>query len=520
MPISFVNEMRQFIAGMGEGDWIDVDVQTKSGNLNLGMRPLLIPLGEANKVLGFPDWGLNSPDHLEPGCTKYADGSVSFNRFGNDEGYEPLILHRNFHGVKPEYREISEDFRLFHNLFYDAKNSKYIKVREDGEEVEVVRIADEKISIRAIELKQFLAIREMKLALLVDLRRKYDQPLDQIYQGDTSWNETGSDFVLNYSMGDGMFRDSSFVRVLGKKLISGYAKEDSDYWPYNEHKRNNQKYIEFIVGIDSRGKEVTLPCYPYGDEYLTPVYFRSEVLNRYYENPSKYSVQDGHLYCAGLWGVQIDNDNADYVIVFLGDIGRDIPVREHGYWRTFNIPPAGGMSKTAFRRSFMAEFANPDRKDLLFKHELSLFNTDWRTKYGWDLFKPLAEADKHCFKSLRIPATDQQNEFDAQIMNLTKVLVDSLNEAEIEKHVASVPDQKGIGKFEAYLEAKGISGAARHIEFLRDLQALRSSGAAHRKGRNYEKVVRKIGLHEQDPRKVYEDLLAKAVELLGALKTI
>jgi hypothetical protein len=479
-----------------------------------------VPNDKVAGVLKTESWGHTSPDTLHPGCTRYGDGSIAYHRFGNDAGYEPIVIYRSFHGVKPPYLDISEEFKLFHNLFFDKKNDKYFKVRDDGAEVEVIRQSENRISIRTVELKQFLAIREMHLALLFDLRRKFPRNVSDYDLSKTTGNEKGPNFIYLYAMGDAMFKkDGAFVRVLGKSVVEGYSKQDSDFWPYNEAD-DAPSYLEFICGLDQKGRETSLPCNPHGGGYLTPVYFRPEVLSKYYNNPTKYSVEDGHLRCAALWSVQIDNDNPNYVCVFLGDIGRDIPQSEHGYWRSFNIPPAGPMSETAVRRSFMAEFADPQRKDLLFKQQLSLFSEEWRRKHQWDFFKPLTEADQHCLASLRIPATDEQNEFDTQVMYLTKLIVDSLNEAEIAKEITSGPDQKGIGKLEEYLKAKGAPGYSKSTEFLRDLQALRSTGAAHRKGSNYEKTAKKLGLHERDPRSVYQGLLSRAIEFLTTLKGI
>jgi hypothetical protein len=55
------------------------------------------------------------------------------------------------------------------------------------------------------------------------------------------------------------------------------------------------------------------------------------------------------------------------VIVFLGDLGRDLPESERAYWRSFNIAPDGPpLSTTAFTRSIRGWFADPARTDLAF----------------------------------------------------------------------------------------------------------------------------------------------------------
>ena len=66
-------------------------------------------------------------------------------------------------------------------------------------------------------------------------------------------------------MGDAMIRSKgSFVRVLGKSVVEGYSKRDSD-WPYSEAEDDAQVYMEFICRLDKKGREVALPCSPYGE---------------------------------------------------------------------------------------------------------------------------------------------------------------------------------------------------------------------------------------------------------------
>ncbi len=56
-----------------------------------------------------------------PGCSVYYDGEnevASYHRFGDDDGVEPLVVLRDFHGVLPTFLELSEEYRHFHNLFF------------------------------------------------------------------------------------------------------------------------------------------------------------------------------------------------------------------------------------------------------------------------------------------------------------------------------------------------------------------------------------------------------------------
>ena len=74
----------------------------------------------------------------------------------------------------------------------------------------------------------------------------------------------------------------------------------------------------------------------------TPVHFRRQVLDKYYQQPGKYAVDDSLLRCGRLWVMAIDNQHDDKVCAWLGDLGRDLPYQERLHWRAHNIPPLGG----------------------------------------------------------------------------------------------------------------------------------------------------------------------------------
>jgi hypothetical protein len=129
------------------------------------------------------------------------------------------------------------------------------------------------------------------------------------------------------------------------------------------------------------------------------------VLLKYYEEPEKYSVEDGYLRCAHLWSVHIDNDHPEYVMVFLGDLGRDLPSAERDHWRSANVVPTGGMSDTSFRRAFLSQFTDPQAPDLRFKQLYRKFRQDWRKQFGWDLFRDPVAADEHVLSGFAFRST-------------------------------------------------------------------------------------------------------------------
>ena len=117
---------------------------------------------------------------------------------------------------------------------------------------------------------------------------------------------------------------------------------------------------------------------------------------------------------------------------------------------------------------------------------------------GMDLFMPLSPADVHFYTALRVPLTNDQAEFDAQVLALTKILIDSINEERLSIEMTDVTaGEKAISKLGKYLRKIDVADAGKYIAFLRDLQALRSSGVAHRKGAKYDEVSDRFGIKEK-----------------------
>jgi len=529
-------------------DWIIKDIpvsqmQTvykygKQGWDNYCIFCALIPNSKAKEVLQDSSWDFHM-DQGEPGSVIYSPASgqerVVYLRYGTDNGMEPLIICRSFHGIKPSYVEISEEFRHFHHLYLDKKMNRFILIDNAGNDHVIIADNQDCIQIRLKEIKQFLAIKEMNLAIFFDCRIDSTLSLSELglNEGSQDYNEDS----LKYSRSYGDFRlfgdPKSFCRIWGKKIIPGFTKEKSGFWGFTEEKP--KQHVDFIIGVDKHGEDVMYSSGPGGlsnrnfdknpttPDYLTPVFFKKEVLDKYYQQPDKYSVEDSYLRCGGLWGAQMDNHHADKVIIWLGDLGRDLPYVEKLHWKSFNIQPTGRVSSTFFNRQICAIPTDTDQPDILFKHKYAELLKHSQKKLCWLLLLPLAPEDQHYFQSLRIPSTSDQKAFDEIIQGLTKTLIDSINEKQLKQLIPK--DKRGeikgsISRLEYVLQDVEVRDYEIHIQFLRDLQGLRSSGSAHRKGSKYQEVVTRLGLGDTPFSEFSRCLFEKATEYLGVLESV
>ena len=498
-------------------EMISVYLSKFDDNYNYGIYPVFVSKDIVNTIMNGNTWNFTYTDGY-PEIFE-SDEEIEYFRYGNNKGLEPLVITRNFYDVKEEYIEISEEFRLFHHLYYDFKENKYYKI-VDGNEYLVIDIQKDEVKIRLKEIKEFLVAKNMYLVLQFDMREHSLQRLEKLgLLEDENYQDDLLTYHLNYGDFEFSTTNNTFSRLLGKKLITPF-----------ENPRNEKinKSVEYIIDIDENGNEILFTSNP--DElsnnftskkdipdYLTPIFFKKEVLDKYYNQPSKYSITPSMLYCGSLWSMFIDNHQDDMVCVWLGDLGRSLSYEEQLYWRSFNIPPVGSISETYYKQQLLAEFTNSEHPEHIFKSNYNELAQISEEKLGWKFLLPLSKGDEHYFTTLRVPSTNEQKEFDELVLALTKVLIDSLNEKELNKYIDSdeLKDVKGsINRLQKILENNKIIDNIDAIDFLRKLQNLRSSSSAHRKGRNYKKSTKVFKIDNKSLSNVFENILSKSIEIL------
>ena len=500
-----------------------------------GIYCALIPSNQVKRALSKSAWDL-SLGHGIPSTIEYYKGGkkqAEYLRYGDDNGIEPLIINHYFnesqtnYGKRPNYSEISEEFRFFHRLYHDRGTDEYIKIDEEGNEEIVATVKPNCIKIRLKEIRQFLAVKEMYLSIQFSFQGDSEYSPEELGISEDERVSKGEKKPIRKTTADGdicwwhwQHRSYSNIRMLeGKRLIKSLPKSKSGFLGFAEE----PEYVEFIIGIDENGEEINhTPDAPY---HLTSVHFRKQVLDKYYGKPSIYSVEDSRVSCPW-WGMRIDNHHDDKVIVWLRDLC-SLPHTEQLHWRAHNIPPEGGLSETYFKRYVEGSFTViSDQPEHLFTQSYEILENESEKYLGWQLLLSLDPRDEYLLKGLRIPSTDEQRDFDELVSGLTKIIIDSLNQKELKKLISLKHEQslnpnqqenlKGsIGCLEIALSSCGVEDAADHITFLRKLQKLRSTGSAHRKGNNYQKIAKDFGIESHSLQAVFAGILWKALDVLN-----
>lgn len=451
------------------------------------------------------------------------------------DGFESILYYREFFGVEENYIELSQEFILLNNLRYNKNSKSYWAMYENGESEEAVKYIDATtIQIKMKFLRNYSSAKQMAILLFFDIRTKFDGKISDfgLEEFNTESKDNGLFYRLwggdiNRLLGSDMdFPTHVYSVLMGKKILMPAPVEACGYWPYEKE----ESYEDFIIGVDEFGKEIFNTCDPdklnnyFGSNpnapmYLTPVFFKRDVLQKYVNKPELYKIRDGYLSCHSLWSIEIDNHHKNCVVVYLGDLGRDLPESERGYWKSYNIVGEEGLSQVSFQRDFCNIFTESNMEDHKFQVLYGSLIKQWNTKYDWDLYLPLSVEDQYNLTQIRIPLGESQPEFDQLVLSLVKVLIDSLNEKQLIVPGDVQTDIKGISKLERWIQSNEAIGYENHIKFLRDLQKLRSTGSGHRKGKEYSKISNTFGLSEKSKIDVFEEILRKSNDFLKYMKT-
>ena len=511
----------------------------------------LIPPDQIEYILSNGHMSSGDPENMNGMPAAYCpsgESEIKYFRWGVDEdmyGAEPLVIKRRFSGMEENYIEILEEFRLFHNLYHEKETNTYIKIDDAGNKNKIAIVKPDEVQIRYQEIRQFLAIKEMYLSMLFEFDEYSTYSLQELgLSEDEPCKFMRQDLIFcrhhYYVIPSSLssfppyqgFRSAS--RLRGRRLIKPLPKSKSGFGDFAE----KPKYVKFIVDVADNGDEIFHTCDPYklsdrlgknsdAVSKYTVVHFRKQVLDKYYNEPSRYSIEDSMVRCRSLWSMQIDNHDPDKVCVYLDELGIHLPPAEQLHWREYNIPPEGGVSETFDRRMRRGEWASSDQPDILFKQSYEQLQKACDECLGWQLLKPLPPGDAHRLQRLRIPTVEEESHFKDLVSDLTSVLVEALNEKRLKDLIPNDQQQKikrGINRLEYVLEVQAITGAEKHIVFLRSLWGLRTTrSSSHLEildDKRYEKAAAHFDLNNMSRQEAFAKILGEAVEFLDFLISV
>ncbi len=462
-----------------------------------------------------------------PSLWENSSGELGYCRSGGSHGVEPIAIIQDHMAVLPRMLpQLLQEFYLYHNLWH-ADGSVYKKLTDDGTAEIACEVGEDIVRIRTKLLREFQAAAQLVLIKYVDSivatagSHHCGSPvLDREIRGE--------EHFLRLFVRENESTNDKFSLLTGKKVILPPSRFECGQWPFA--RQEDVEFQEFVIGETPEGDPIKSTCdpdaldnhfdlNPGAPHYLTSVYFSSDVLDRYYSDP-KYEVRDGYLACGGLWGVRVDNNHPEHVMVWLGDLGRDLPEKERHHWLTHNVfVPDGIPSETAIRRQLLGQWADADSPAWRLQAAYTRFRNDWAAEWGWDLFRDPDDDDPQLLPCLRVPPRGGDTEFGEQVKALHRLLVESINTRQLKSELpASEKDEKSIALLERWLDHKAHQQREQDVGYLRKINDLRNVGE-HRAGSKHKQVFQKHQIAD-DRREAISALFEEAISLLDSLGKI
>jgi len=412
---------------------------------------------------------------------------------------EPFTIFREFSGLFPDRPEIIQEFILYHNLFFDTSKNCYIEPRSEESVIEYDE--NQQIRIKTNFIRDFLAAKKMILVTCRDHKRHLKKKLSELTSEERIEIQNIST-LHNHSVTVFDYPREKYAcsNLYAKDILTPLAAPlHRDY----QSIKPDREYENFIVGVDEvSGKDEIVNCKQDGGmEFLQLAYFKKTVLDKYHGNSRLYRVEPRVIYSLDEWYLSCGINDSGFVHVHLGDL-QYLPFSEQQYWRQFNVRPQGGMSQESFRSDYMAEFVESSDPIHRFHNLCKQLDKKINDLFGFGFFKEMIQADQYVKTEIHTLTSNNQGEFDKQLIFLTKLAVDSINYEEIEKIILWKPPEdqayNKLGFVENFLiEKAGVDKnvAKQIIQPFRFSYELRSSSSAHRKSsKRYSKFIQKHDL--------------------------
>lgn len=251
-----------------------------------------------------------------------------------------------------------------------------------------------------------------------------------------------------------------------------------------ESVRTADSYVEFItwdfrnsrIANISTAPEATTNFYAQKNDLpyeLSPAFFNSEVLSRFYGDRDKYVVGERNIACHGSWDLRgHDVNEAGQVHAYICDL-RTLPGEEQLYWKSFNEKPKGGISSRAIKNDFQGKWEySPDALS-----EIRFIMKQWsESKCVW-----WKSRDEKLVDSVYTPRTNSRDQWAKAFTELAKLTVECFDTRGIRIELK----RRGI-EWTKDEECRSLALIERlvdgNLDGLRAVQRVRSKVDAHVRG--------------------------------------
>ncbi|EKO3843941.1 hypothetical protein P7M10_22880 [Vibrio parahaemolyticus] len=225
----------------------------------------------------------------------------------------------------------------------------------------------------------------------------------------------------------------------------------SKRYPYSEEL--NFKYssidYEYIPGLYR----------PWNEGFLTPVYFKIGVLNKFSQNP-EYEIDllsstYGTISFKDEWNIQFGLNKDKIVIMWLGDIDR-LPEDEKYYLRSENIESVHCIHSEFYNAQIEVEWAEPSIENKVFELRNN-FSSLTKKAFGESIYMLDGEVSE-VISNLDKPVFWEDKHVSPVIESLNRIFVESLNSVGIKSILRGsnpeldLKNKKGLKLLSLYIE--------------------------------------------------------------------
>jgi hypothetical protein len=532
------NPFRDWLsAPVYDGTWVTVG--GLGGWLGPASLPVLFTPGAKETMLASTEWPMQI-DEAGPEVWEWVGGSHERSRHASlyperhhgDVPIEPLAAYFN----PPDRRSWLEPIQAF--VLYFGASPKHSaggriswEVRdEDGRPEEIARWTQVggnqetggTLEIRRDRLFKFMREFDFDLAIYFEENRAVDGV-------DEDWRD--SEREANRYWRAWASRPLDEIRAVLRCVTVLERPSGLDQDPENAA---HGQTLEYIIGTDPGTGEPIMTSYPGGphektvwegaggDNFLTPVFFRREVLDYYLSDPLHYEVSSTQVSAGGMWRIPIAITERGNVQVWLGDLGR-ISDRAQRHWHQFNIPDDDDVPEWRRRRDLYAEWVETPRDAGVEKlrEAIDRVNEVALQYSGAPLYAPVTALNEQRMRSLHQPLNNSEPAFQHQVTSLAILVADHLN-SDFFSAVEAPMGSAGLNRLAEWLES--VLSVSREeardmIGGLYAVQAIRSSaGGAHRAGDRTLATLERAGIDPHALPAGFEQLAVRAAEAIDRVR--
>lgn len=354
----------------------------------------------------------------------------------------PIIFRRfNGHFEEQPFIELNQKIEHLLDIYWLGDKRAYCKIDENGDFEEIFTIDKDKkneltlCTIKQKDLNFYLFLTNSVLVRVFDLSKFHDSlnfdvnykrivdsyrdANNEIYFNRTKALEKNEKPIGAWIRGFQIIKNKEKFSKMRKRLE---GKEYRKYASFIIYDFKNKKIVEWSSNPEELGSYFVKNELPFG---TSPAFFRSEVLSKYKQDPSKYTIENRQITCRNSWSLRYDINEEGQVFAYIYDLSY-LPYKEQLYLSSFNENPKDGISKRAFKTDFMASFDIDYDPLSSLKQVLEKFPVLKLKNEKFYIWKMPDLPKTRDIKSLNYVITESIKEWEDQILILEQILIEGL----------------------------------------------------------------------------------------------